>query len=108
MTSFYPVYCIARRRGRPYDPRMISASAFALLCPVCGGQVEKMGERRSRSLFACTECDCDLIVPTSAWDVARIKREQKWAVKRGEINPLRRLFGAKPGVESRPATRPRQ
>lgn len=84
---------------------MNTASAFALLCPVCGGQVEKMGERRSRSLYACKECDCDLIVPTSAWDVARMKREQKWQVKRASFNPLSRLFGAGVSMASGPGTR---
>ena len=82
-------------------------SVFALVCPVCGGQVEKMGERRSRSLFACKECDCDLIVPTTAWDIARIKREEKWQIKRSSLHPLRRLFGAFAGtsVASGPGTR---
>ena len=60
---------------------MNSHSAFVLICPVCGGQVEKMGERESRSLFTCKECDCELIVPIKAWEIARIKREQKWPRK---------------------------
>ena len=64
-----------------------------------------MGERRSRSLFACKECDCDLIVPTSAWDVARMKREEKWLVKRTTFNSLSRLFGAGASVASGPGTR---
>ena len=93
------------REASPYHAVMSLASAFALLCPVCGGQVEKMGERRSRSLFACKECDCDLIVPTSAWDIARLKREQKWSVKRGGVGPLRRLFGAGASIASGPGTR---
>ena len=82
-------------------------SVFALICPVCGGQVEKMGERRSRSLFACKECDCDLIVPTTAWDIARIKREEKWPIKRSSLHPFRRPFGAVAGasVASGPGTR---
>ena len=80
-------------------------SAFALICPVCGGPVEKMGERRSRSLFACKECDCDLIVPITAWEIARVKREQKWQVKRSNFAPLRRLFGAGASVASGPGTR---
>ena len=80
-------------------------SAFALICPVCGGPVEKMGERRSRSLFACKECDCDLIVPITAWEIARVKREQKWQVKRSNFAPLRRFFGAGASVASGPGTR---
>ena len=68
------------------------SSVFALICPVCGGQVEKVGERRTRSLYACRECDCDVIVPTAAWEVARIKREQKWPRKRSSLNPFARLL----------------
>ena len=67
-------------------------SVFALVCPVCGGQVEKVGERRIRSLFACLECETDVIVPTAAWEVARIKREQKWPRKRSSLNPFARLL----------------
>ena len=67
-------------------------SAFALICPVCGGPVEKVGERRTRSLFACVECDCDVIVPTSAWEIARLKRQQKWPRKRSTLNPFARLL----------------
>ena len=68
------------------------SSVFAVICPVCGGHVEKVGERRTRSLFACLECDCDVIVPTAAWEVARIKREQKWPRKRSTLNPFARLL----------------
>ncbi len=100
----YPVDGIVRGRRRSYDRRMNLPSAFALLCPVCGGQVEKMGERRSRSLFACTECDCDLVIPTTAWEIARIKREQKWHVKRSTAGPWRRLFGSGASVASGPGT----
>lgn len=35
----------------PTDPLV-----FALLCPVCGGEVEKVGEQETRSLYACKEC----------------------------------------------------
>ena len=67
-------------------------SVFALICPVCGGQVQKVGERRTRSLFACLECDCDVIVPTAAWEVARMKHQQKVPRKRAPINPFARLM----------------
>ena len=90
-----------------YDQRMEPTSAFALLCPVCGGRVEKTGERDKRSLFACVECDCDVSVPEGAWDLARIKREEKWQIKRSAFNPLRRIFGAADpaSVASGPGTR---
>ena len=86
-------------------PSPSDRSVFALICPVCGGEVEKLGERGNRSLFACKECECDLIVPTTAWDIARIKREQKWQVKRSTFDPLGSLFAAGAGVASGPGTR---
>lgn len=67
-------------------------SAFALICPVCGGSIEKVGERRTRSIYACTECDCDVIVPITAWDVARVKRQQKWPRKRSTLHPFERIL----------------
>lgn len=65
-------------------------SAFALICPVCGGEIEKVVERGSRSLFACKDCHCDVIVPTPAWEIARLKREQRWQAKRSTLNPVNR------------------
>jgi hypothetical protein len=65
---------------------------FALICPVCGGEVEKVGARPTRSLYACKECDCDVIVPVSAWEIARVKRQQKWPPKRSTFNPFRGLL----------------
>ena len=86
---------------------MTPEPAFALLCPVCGGQVRKTGEVSGRSLFACTECNCDVGVPESAWDVARTKREQKWLVKRSAFSPWRRILGVpdRASVASGPGTR---
>ena len=99
LTVLLPGACV--RTIRDVNP----PSAFALICPVCGGQVEKMAERLSRSVYACQECDCDLTVPVTAWDIARIKREQKWPIKRSTIQPLRRLFGGGAAVASGPGTR---
>ena len=67
-------------------------SVFALICPVCGGEVEKVGARLTDSVFACKECACDVIVPMSAWDIARVKRQQKWAPKRGSLSPFSRML----------------
>ena len=88
------VPCIAVAVSDHYDRRMNPTSehpVFALICPVCGGQVEKVGERQTRSLYACKECECDVIVPLSAWEIARVKRQQKWPPKRTSVNPFSRL-----------------
>lgn len=65
-------------------------SVFALICPVCGGLIEKVGQRRTRSLYACRECACDVIVPISAWEVARVKRQEKGLPKRVNLDPFGR------------------
>ena len=88
-----------------YDPPMDSAApAFALICPVCGGQIDKVSERRNHTLFACKECACDVIVPTTAWEIARLKREERWHAKRlssdpaGRIPPLQKSLAAGRGT----------
>jgi hypothetical protein len=76
-------------------------SAFALICPVCGGQIEKVIERGSRSLFTCKECNCDVIVPTAAWEIARLKREQRWST----LNPLGRIMAPRASLAAGNGTR---
>jgi hypothetical protein len=80
-------------------------SAFALICPVCGGQIEKVVERGSRSLFTCKECNCDVIVPTAAWEIARLKREQRWREKRSTLNPLGRIMAPRASLAAGNGTR---
>lgn len=65
---------------------------FALICPVCGGKVENVGTRSTRSFYACNECECEVIVPVSAWEIARVKRQQRWPPKRTSLNPFGRLL----------------
>ena len=67
-------------------------SVFALICPVCGGEVEKVATRPTSSLYACKECDCDVIVPVSAWEIARVKRQQKWPPKQTSQSSFSRMF----------------
>ena len=69
----------------PTDPLV-----FALLCPVCGGEVEKVGEQQMRSLYACKQCLSDVLVPSTAWEIARVKRQQKWPPKRVNLDPFSR------------------
>ena len=66
-------------------------AVFALLCPVCGGEVEQVGEQHARTLHACKDCVCDVAVPSSAWEVARVKRQQKWLPKRANLDSLGRV-----------------
>ncbi|HYB94571.1 MAG TPA: hypothetical protein VEC39_06340 [Vicinamibacterales bacterium] len=68
--------------------------AFSLVCPVCGGAMNRAFDRSQRSWYACLECDSDVSVPQQAWEVARRKREQKWLAK----NDHRRWWKSREGV----------
>jgi hypothetical protein len=69
-------------------------SALALSCPVCGGAMTRTFDRNRRSWFACAECECEVSVPPTAWDMARRKREQRWLAK-----DYRRWWQRRPGQE---------
>jgi hypothetical protein len=47
-----------------------------LACPVCGARMETVYERRYQQVRVCVECRTSLMVPGTAWEIARI-RERK-------------------------------
>ena len=48
------------------------------VCPVCGGKLELVYDRRHISASVCVDCHTGVTIPTDAWDVARVKRNLKW------------------------------
>ena len=47
-------------------------------CPVCGGVLEIVYNRFNQQVSVCKDCHSGLTVPSSAWEVLRLKREKKW------------------------------
>lgn len=53
------------------------SSAFTPICPVCGARTEQVYDRNERRLFACNECQTDVIVPMTAWAIASERKPNK-------------------------------
>jgi len=47
-------------------------------CPVCGGKMEVVYNRHSQTVSVCIDCHAGITIPTSAWEVARTKKEQHY------------------------------
>jgi hypothetical protein len=47
-------------------------------CPICGGILEIVYDRFNQRVSVCKDCQSGLTVPSSAWEVLRLKREKKW------------------------------
>ena len=47
-------------------------------CPICGGTLEIVYNRFNQQVSVCKDCHSGLTVPSSAWEVLRLKREKKW------------------------------
>ena len=59
----------------PVEPEALDAVA---VCPVCGGKMELVYDRRHISASVCVDCHTGITIPKDAWDVARVKRNVKW------------------------------
>jgi hypothetical protein len=47
-------------------------------CPICKGRMEMVYSRHLQTVCVCVDCHSGLSVPTSAYEVARLKREGKF------------------------------
>lgn len=50
---------------------------LAVICPICSGTMDTVYHRHHQRVVVCLDCQSGLTIPTTAWDVARIKREAK-------------------------------
>jgi hypothetical protein len=48
------------------------------VCPVCGGKLDVVYERHHMTASVCEDCHTGISIPTSAWTVAKDKRNLKW------------------------------
>lgn len=46
-------------------------------CPICGGTFEIVYNRHNQRVSVCRDCQAGLTIPSTAWDVLRLKREKK-------------------------------
>ncbi len=60
------------------EPVELEALDAVTVCPVCGGKMELVYDRRHISASVCVDCHTGITIPTDAWDVARVKRNVKW------------------------------
>lgn len=51
-------------------------------CPLCGGKMETVYKRFNQEVCVCSDCTSGITVPSSTWEVIRLKREGKWHGKR--------------------------
>ena len=50
-------------------------------CPMCDAKMEIVYNRNAQQVLVCPDCHTGVTVPSSAWNIARIKREAKWMPK---------------------------
>lgn len=53
-------------------------------CPVCAGRMELVYNRYHQKVCVCTDCHVGITIPSSAWEVVRLKRERKWRISETE------------------------
>jgi hypothetical protein len=49
-------------------------------CPICEGTMQLVYDRFNQQVCVCVDCHSGLTIPSSAWEVIRLKREKKWGV----------------------------
>ena len=61
----------------PHERRDVETKPILAVCPICDGKMEVVYCRNNQQVTVCTDCHSGLTVPSTAWDVVRIKRESK-------------------------------
>lgn len=51
--------------------------SLTVMCPICSGQMDTVYHRHHQRVVVCVDCQSGLTIPTTAWDVARIKRDAR-------------------------------
>lgn len=61
----------------PHNERRREDVPAVTVCPVCGGSMELVYNRNAQQVIVCSECHSGLTIPSTAWEVARLKRDGK-------------------------------
>lgn len=48
-------------------------------CPVCQGRMETVYDRHHQTVCVCVDCHTGVTVPATAWNIARLKGQNKSA-----------------------------
>ncbi len=51
--------------------------AVVVICPICSGRMDTVYHRHHQRVVVCLDCQSGLTIPTTAWEVAQIKRDAK-------------------------------
>ena len=46
-------------------------------CPICEGDMQVVYSRNNQQVAVCKDCQTGLTLPSSAWEVLRMKRESE-------------------------------
>ncbi len=68
--------------NQPEEDRRRESVPALQSCPICDGTMEVVYERHNQQVIVCKDCLSGLTVPTTAWEVVRIKKQAKWMPKR--------------------------
>ena len=68
-------------KPQPDDRRDQDQKPAISSCPMCGGKMEVVYQRNNQQVTVCQDCHSGLTVPSTAWEIVRIKRESKWMPK---------------------------
>jgi len=63
------------------DRREPSPKPAIPACPVCDGQMEVVYARNNQQVSVCMDCHSGLTIPSTAWDLVRVRRAAKWMPK---------------------------
>ena len=66
---------------QPDDRREQKQKPAIPACPLCDGKMEVVYQRNNQQVTVCQDCHSGLTVPSTAWEIVRIKRESKWMPK---------------------------
>ena len=45
------------------------------ICPLCMGKMEAVYSRSHQKVCVCRDCHVTITIPSSSWEIARVKRE---------------------------------
>ena len=62
--------------GSPAHSEKDPSSNPCPICPICEGAMELVYDRLNQRVSVCTDCHSGITVPSSAWEVVKLKREK--------------------------------